>query len=121
MAAMSLATKQGDADQLISLNETFHDCVHQASRCDYLSRLIERQQFYDSSTRRIIHANPEEREAALGEHIAIGQAIVKGDAIAAEQAMRQHVLRSGDVYITRVFPSQADPAASLLGSTLVSH
>ena len=117
MTAMTLATRQGDADQLIALNETFHDCIHRASRCDYLSQLIERQQFYDSSTRRIIHADPQERETALREHVAIGRAIVAGNAEAAEQAMRQHVLRSGDGYITRVF-GNGDPAASLLGSTL---
>ncbi|MCY1223335.1 FCD domain protein [compost metagenome] len=100
---METATASGDADELITLNETFHDQIHKASRCQYLARLIERQQFYDASIRRIIHSDPAEREKALREHSAIAMAIVSGDVEGAEKQMRDHVVRSGETYLSIVF------------------
>ncbi|KKB07088.1 GntR family transcriptional regulator [Devosia geojensis] len=113
MTAMADATERADADQLIALNETFHDCIHRASRCEYLSRLIERQQFYDASTRRVIHADPEERAHALDEHTRIGRAIIAGDAETAERVMRDHVVRSGNIYLARVFPDAGETTPGL--------
>jgi DNA-binding GntR family transcriptional regulator len=100
---MDAATSSGNADELIVLNETFHDQIHKASRCQYLARLIERQQFYDASIRRIIHSDPAEREKALREHAAIAAAIVEGDVDGAEKQMRDHVVRSGETYLSIVF------------------
>lgn len=103
VSLMETATLAGNADELIALNETFHEQIHRASRCQYLARLIERQQFYDASIRRIIHSDPAEREKALAEHTAIASAIVGGDVDAAEKQMRDHVVRSGDTYLSIVF------------------
>ncbi|MDK1494335.1 GntR family transcriptional regulator [Sinorhizobium sp. 7-81] len=103
---MEAATSSGNADELITLNETFHDQIHKASRCQYLARLIERQQFYDASIRRIIHSDPAEREKALREHTAIATAIVAGDVEGAEKQMRDHVVRSGETYLSIVFGSK---------------
>ncbi|WP_082477461.1 GntR family transcriptional regulator [Rhizobium sp. Leaf371] len=100
---MREATDSGDVDSLILLNETFHDQIHIASRCAYLGKLIERQQFYDAGTRRIIHSDPAEREKAFGEHAAIAAAITAGDADRAERTMRDHVVRSGETYLAIVF------------------
>ncbi|MCO5731335.1 GntR family transcriptional regulator [Rhizobium sp. SSA_523] len=100
---METATVSGNADELIALNESFHEQIHRASRCDYLARLIERQQFYDASIRRVIHSDPAERERALGEHRDIAQAIVEKNADRAERCMRDHVVRSGDIYLSIVF------------------
>jgi DNA-binding GntR family transcriptional regulator len=70
---MRVATENGEADELISLNEIFHDQIHVASQCQYLSRMIERQQFYDASIRRVIHSDPDERQKAFKEHAAIAR------------------------------------------------
>ncbi|WP_168878902.1 GntR family transcriptional regulator [Rhizobium sp. P28RR-XV] len=103
---METATASGDADRLIALNETFHDHIHRSSRCGYLAKLIERQQFYDASIRRIVHLDPTERQKALSEHASIAEAIVTGDADLAERLMRNHVVRSGDTYLGIVFGKQ---------------
>lgn len=108
VSLMEVATSSGDVDELIALNETFHDQIHQASRCQYLAKLIERQQFYDASIRRIIHSDTAEREKALREHAAIADAIIAGDAEGAEKQMRDHVVRSGETYLAIVFGKRED-------------
>jgi DNA-binding GntR family transcriptional regulator len=100
---MTEATRSGGPDDLIALNETFHEQIHTASRCQYLSRLIERQQFYDASIRRVIHSDPKEREKALLEHVSIADAIISGDVELSERTMRDHVVRSGETYLNIVF------------------
>lgn len=105
---MKDATASGDADSLIALNETFHDHVHRSSQCGYLAKLIERQQFYDASIRRVIHLDSTERQKALDEHVAIAEAIAAGDADKAERTMRDHVVRSGDTYLSIVFKKKGE-------------
>lgn len=113
MGAMAEASEESDPDRLIALNEQFHDQIHRASECVYLGKLIERQRFYDASTRRIIHSDPDEKARALAEHSAIGMAIIERDIQAAEQAMRDHVVRSGDHYIELVFRNSDSPSPLL--------
>lgn len=103
---MHSATKNASADDLIALNEAFHDQIHGASECRYLAKMIERQKFYDASIRRIIHEDLSEREKALAEHIAIATAITSGRSDEAERAMRDHVVRSGNIYMKMVFNKQ---------------
>lgn len=105
---MREATASGDADGLITLNESFHDHIHRASQCGYLAKLIERQQFYDASIRRVIHLDPTERQKALDEHVAIAEAIAAGDADRAERTMRDHVVRSGDTYLSIIFKKEGN-------------
>lgn len=113
MTAMAQASEESDPDRLIALNEQFHDQIHRASECVYLGKLIERQRFYDASTRRIIHSDPDEKARALAEHTAIGTAIVEHDIDGAERAMRDHVVRSGDHYIRLVFKNGDMPSLAL--------
>ncbi|MBB3562859.1 DNA-binding GntR family transcriptional regulator [Rhizobium sp. BK512] len=108
VASMKAATANGVADELIALNETFHEQIHIASRCQYLSRMIERQQFYDASIRRVIHSANKERDKALAEHTAIAAAIVSNDSERAERVMRDHVVRSGETYLNIVFRKKED-------------
>ncbi|MGH0348826.1 GntR family transcriptional regulator [Sinorhizobium meliloti] len=105
---MANATEHGIADDLISLNETFHEQIHIASRCQYLSRMIERQQFYDGSIRRVIHSDPLECDKALAEHTSIAAAIISNDSDKAERVMRDHVVRSGETYLNIVFKKKED-------------
>jgi DNA-binding GntR family transcriptional regulator len=102
------ATRNGAPDDLIALNESFHDQIHTASQCQYLARMIERQQFYDASIRRIIHSDPTEREIALNEHSAIAAAIIAGDTDKSERVMRDHVVRSGETYLKIVFKNKEE-------------
>lgn len=101
---MIAATEADDADRLIALNEKFHDCIHRISQCRYLGALIDRQQIYDDSFRRVIHSDPSERSRALNEHRAIADAIADGKPDAAEASMRTHVERSGEKYLAIAFP-----------------
>lgn len=102
------ATASGAADDLIALNETFHEQIHVASQCQYMARMIERQQFYDASIRRVIHSDPAERELSLGEHAAIAEAIISGDIERSERVMRDHVVRSGQTYLDIVFKNKEE-------------
>jgi len=103
LARMATASRHADPAELIALNETFHEAIYDIARGSYLRRLIDRQQFYDAGARRVIHSDPRERERALAEHTAIGQAIVARDPERAERAMRDHVMRAGDTYLALVF------------------
>lgn len=102
VADMRRATEDNTGD-LIELNETLHEQIHQISRCDYLGRLIERQRLYDDGIRRIIHSDTNERARAFEEHAMIARLICEGNRDAAEKAMREHVLRSGERYLELVF------------------
>lgn len=105
---MIKATKNGAPDDLIALNESFHDQIHIASQCQYLARMIERQQFYDASIRRVIHSDSAEREIALNEHSAIAAAIIAGDTDRSERVMRDHVVRSGETYLKIIFKNKEE-------------
>jgi DNA-binding GntR family transcriptional regulator len=103
LAAMREATAHGEPENLIALNETFHNHIHIMARSKYLGRLTDRQQLYDSGARRVIHLDPAERQRALSEHLTIGDAIIARDADHAAISMREHVLRSGESYLNLVF------------------
>ena len=105
---MRTASLNAAADDLIELNETFHDQIHAASECRYLARMIERQRFYDASIRRIIHLDPSECAKALAEHVAIATAIISGESDEGERAMRDHVIRSGNTYLSMVFDTREE-------------
>src|SRR3546814_4840639 len=48
---MRVALESGNVEQLIVLNEEFHDGIHEASGCDYLRRLQNAQRTYDHAAR----------------------------------------------------------------------
>jgi len=105
IASMDEATRAGDVERLIALNELFHGRIHAASGCDYLRRLQSRQQMYNAATRVALLGRAEERGRAFAEHRAIFEAIAAGDQDAAERIMRDHVVRSGQLHIDIVFKS----------------
>lgn len=104
--AMRQATTDGEPEDLITLNETFHNHIHVMARSKYLGRLTDRQQLYDSGARRVIHLDPDERQRALSEHVTIGDAIIARNADRAASTMRDHVLRSGESYLNLVFKNK---------------
>ena len=111
LSRMRLATENADAKELILMNETFHDAIHDIARGSYLRRLIDRQQFYDAGARLVIHSDPTERALALAEHAEIGEAIIACDPGRAESAMRDHVMRAGDTYLALIFKTDGDKAS----------
>lgn len=105
VAMMGEATQAGDARLLFALNTQFHDAIHAASRCSYLTRLIGAQRAYDQAARVALLGDQAERERALAEHTGIYQALAARDAEGAERAMREHILRSGRRHIALAFAS----------------
>lgn len=105
---MHRATQSSATDELLRLNEVFHDRIRSIARANYLRLLNDRQDVYDSDARRIIHSDPTERARAMTEHDAIGRAVIAQDGPAAEAAMKAHVLRAGQSYLDLVFSQGKD-------------
>jgi DNA-binding GntR family transcriptional regulator len=103
IAEMGEATAAGAVEQLIALNEKFHDAIHLASGCGYLVSLLDGQRMYDRATRFGLLGDSAERSHALREHRAIARALGSGDADLTELAMREHIIRSGRQHIATAF------------------
>ncbi|WP_136684222.1 GntR family transcriptional regulator [Falsirhodobacter xinxiangensis] len=105
---MRRATADGGVEDLIRLNEVFHDLIRSVARANYLRVLNDRQDVYDSGARRVIHMDPRERQQAFDEHSAVGAAVIARDPAGAEAAMKAHVLRAGESFLTLVFSKEKD-------------
>lgn len=101
--SMRVAMESGNVEQLIALNEQFHDGIHEASGCDYLRRLQNAQRTYDHAARVTVLSREEVRRASFHEHEAIMKAIVARDEDEAERLMRQHIMDAGKTHIELVF------------------
>ena len=106
IAEMGHATEAGAVEQLIVLNEKFHDAIQAASACAYLVSLLDGQRMYDRATRVALLGDPAERTRALHEHRAIARALADRDSDRAELAMREHIIRSGRQHVQTVFGRQ---------------
>jgi DNA-binding GntR family transcriptional regulator len=109
---MTEATAASATDDLITLNELFHDAIHEISRCRYLQRVLVGQRIYDHAARQFILSDAAERIRALREHRTIFEALARRDADAAEREMRDHVVRSARQHVKAAFESRvqiADP------------
>jgi DNA-binding GntR family transcriptional regulator len=102
---MRIAVTSGDASELVTLNERFHDVIHEISGCEYLRRLQNNQRMYDHAARITVLSHAEIRRASFDEHEAIMQAIVAGDEDGAERLMRKHIVEAGITHIKLVFPA----------------
>ena len=100
---MRAAVASGDVQDLITLNEKFHDAIHEASGCEYLRRLQNAQRMYDHAARVTVLSREEVRRASFLEHEAIMQAIVTRDTDKAERLMREHIVLAGNTHIELVF------------------
>jgi DNA-binding GntR family transcriptional regulator len=103
---MADATQAAAIEQLIVLNERFHDAIQAASGCGYLVSLLDGQRMYDRATRVALLRDPAERKRALREHRAIARALAGRDADRSERAMRDHIIRSGRQHLESVFGRQ---------------
>jgi DNA-binding GntR family transcriptional regulator len=113
---MAEATAASATDDLITLNEFFHDAIHEISRCNYLHRILVGQRVYVHTARKFILSDPAERIRALAEHRAIFNALARRDSEAAEREMRDHVIRSARQHVKAAFENrvqrQADHTAA---------
>ena len=100
---MRTAAMSADGDELIALNEQFHEAIHEASGCHYLRQLQRSQQMYDHATRVTVLTDAAVRRKSFAEHEAIMQAVVARDADRAGQLMRDHIILAGIEHISRVF------------------
>jgi DNA-binding GntR family transcriptional regulator len=107
---MTEATAASATDDLITLNELFHDAIHEISRCRYLQRILVGQRIYDHAARQFILSDPGERIRALREHRTIFEALARRDADAAERDMRDNVVRSARQHVKAAFESRAQSA-----------
>jgi DNA-binding GntR family transcriptional regulator len=106
LSEMGHATEAGAVEQLIVLNEKFHDAIQTASRCAYLASLLEGQRMYDRATRVALLGDCAERKRALREHGAIARTLADRDSDGAERAMREHIIRSGRQHVGSVFGTE---------------
>lgn len=100
---MRAAAHSANGDELIALNESFHDAIHAASGCPYLCQLQRAQRMYDHATRVTVLTDAETRRNSFLEHQAIMQAITARDADRAERLMREHIVNAGKQHISLVF------------------
>ncbi len=105
LAAIGAATAGGDQAGLAAANAALHETVHAVAGSADIQRLRAGLRAYEHVTRARILAAEDEPARALDDHAAIVNAILAGDAAAAEAAMRAHTVRS----LIVALPEAADP------------
>ena len=90
------AAEQGDCDGYYYRNETFHECIRSASRNEFLVEQADALQKRLKAYRRLQLRARDRLRASFAEHDAIVTAIEAGDAEAAAEAMRNHVMVQGE-------------------------
>jgi len=106
---MAEATAASATEDLIKLNELFHDAIHEISRCSYLQRILVGQRVYVHTARQFILSDAEERGRALREHRTIYEALARRDSDVAEREMRDHVVRSARQHVKAAFENRGQP------------
>lgn len=95
-AACRAAGRSGDADAYIARNDAFHTAIHVASENRALRDQIDLLNKRLAPYRRFITFRPERKQAAEQEHEILAQALLRGDADDAAQAMKDHVKMLAD-------------------------
>ncbi len=104
VAQMAAATAAGDTERLVLLNESFHDAIHDISRCRLLQRMLVGQRIYVHTARILILSDADERARALAEHTRrLRGAGAPATPTPAEKAMREHVVRSAHEHVKTAF------------------
>lgn len=95
LEAMRRAHEDDDATEESRLDARLHGLIYEASHnvvilhlMAALSNLLQHNVFYNRAQ---LYARPGVRDTLLGHHLAIGAAVVAGDAEAAEAAAGQHI------------------------------
>ncbi|WP_404367099.1 GntR family transcriptional regulator [Marinobacter sp.] len=90
------AQRQGDPDDYYYENEVFHQCIYGASHNAFLAEEVQQLKQRLKPYRRLQLRVRNRMARSMQEHLDIYKAIEAGDAAAAENAMRQHVLIQGE-------------------------
>ncbi|WP_289032935.1 GntR family transcriptional regulator [uncultured Roseibium sp.] len=94
--ACTEAQRGGDPDAYFRANQTFHETIYAASHNGFLAEQALHLQNRLKVYRRLQLRVPNRVANSLAEHDQIVGAIAAGDAAAAAEAMRQHVLIQGE-------------------------
>ena len=76
---MRAAVETGSPEELIALNEKFHDAIHIASGCAYLRKLQNAQHMYNRAARISVLSQESVRRASFLEHEEIMRALLARD------------------------------------------
>lgn len=90
------AQQEGDPDDYYYENEVFHQCIYGASHNAFLADEVQQLKQRLKPYRRLQLRVRSRMARSMQEHRDIYKAIEAGDAVAAESAMRQHVLIQGE-------------------------
>ncbi|PRY64193.1 GntR family transcriptional regulator [Vreelandella songnenensis] len=90
------AALAGDTDEYYYENETFHDCIYAASHNTFLASEARQLKQRLKPYRRLQLQVRQRMHNSLNEHRVIVDAIAKGDAALAQQALCDHVLIQGE-------------------------
>ncbi|WP_104203932.1 GntR family transcriptional regulator [Billgrantia saliphila] len=90
------AAQAGDTDEYYYENEAFHDCIYAASHNAFLAGEARQLKQRLKPYRRLQLQVRQRMRSSLHEHQAIVAAIETGDPVAAECALRDHVLIQGE-------------------------
>ena len=103
VAEMECATADGILEEVVALNEQFHNAIGAVARCEYLQTRLDSQRMYDHARRIAVLGDADERQAGYDEHSAIFLAIANHQPDLAESRMRAHILRSARNFLHHVF------------------
>ncbi len=90
------AQEDGDPDAYYRANQLFHQAIYQASHNSFLHEQVSQLQNRLKVYRRLQLRVPNRVSGSLAEHQRIVSAIEAGDASAAAQELRQHILIQGE-------------------------
>ncbi|MEJ8473234.1 GntR family transcriptional regulator [Roseibium algae] len=90
------AQQGGDPDAYYHANQIFHDTIYKASHNGFLAEQAKHLQTQLKVYRRLQLRVPNRVSMSLTEHGNIVEAITSGDAVAAAEHLRQHVLIQGE-------------------------
>lgn len=93
-AIAAMAEPPDSAVEAALVNEEFHDVVRTMSGNGLIVQMVRTLLEVDSVLRRQILSHPDEIRRGADEHRAVGDAILRGDSVAAEAAMTAHIGRS---------------------------
>jgi DNA-binding GntR family transcriptional regulator len=85
-----------DFEAVTQGNDVFHQTIRELSRNRFIVHFVQVLSAFDRTVRHAALADPDEVARAFPEHIAIYEHIRDGRADAAEDAMRQHIMRTID-------------------------
>lgn len=94
--ACERAAGRGAADEYYYENAIFHTCIYNASHNQFLAGEAQRLRLRLKPYRRLQLRVSDRVNRSLEEHLAIFEAIRRGDGGAAEQLLRDHVLIQGE-------------------------